>query len=55
MAQLSLFAEDIRQSARPLRSDIRTGDAAESSRNYSRQGSMLMVPAAMRLMTLALI
>jgi hypothetical protein len=30
MAQLSLFAEDIRQLARPVRSDIRSGDAAEA-------------------------
>ena len=30
MAQLSLFAEDIRQPARPARSDIRLGDAAEA-------------------------
>ena len=30
MVQLSLFAEDIRQSARPVRSDIRSGDAAEA-------------------------
>ena len=30
MVQLSLFAEDIRQPARPARSDIRLGDAAEA-------------------------
>jgi hypothetical protein len=30
MAQLSLFAEDIQQPARPARSDIRLGDAAEA-------------------------
>src|SRR4029078_4749452 len=30
MAQLSLFAEDIRQLARPARRDIRSGDAAEA-------------------------
>jgi PD-(D/E)XK endonuclease len=30
MAQLSLFAENIRRSAKPARSDIRLGDAAEA-------------------------
>ena len=30
MVQLTLFAEDIRRPARPVRSDIRSGDAAEA-------------------------
>ena len=30
MIQLTLFAEDFRQPARPVRSDIRSGDAAEA-------------------------